>query len=66
MYWCSIFILPQNLLKDVERLLRSFQWTGQGQKIQWDWVCTPKDEGGFGFKPLKTWNKATMIRHLWA
>ena len=28
MYWCSIFILPHKILKDVESKLRSFLWNG--------------------------------------
>lgn len=29
-------------------------------------VCTPKAEGGLGLRSLKEWNKASMLRHLWA
>ncbi|KAG5542725.1 hypothetical protein RHGRI_015741 [Rhododendron griersonianum] len=70
-FWCSIFILPKKLLKEIESVLKAFLWTGvqlkqTGAKIKWEWACTPKDEGGLGFKPLTVWNKATMIRHLWA
>lgn len=26
----------------------------------------PKKEGGLGFRRLKEWNRASMMRHLWA
>lgn len=70
-YWCSLFIPPQQILKEIESMLRAFLWTGvelksSSAKVKWADVCTPKKEGGLGFKPLKEWNKATMLRHLWA
>lgn len=57
-YRCSIFILPQKMLKDIESLLKAFLWSGVhlkqgGAKIKWEWVCAPKEEGDLGFKPLK-------------
>jgi hypothetical protein len=69
-YWCSLFILPQRILKEIEGMMRAFLWSGvdlktTGAKVSWKDVCTPKLEGGLGFKPLKDWNKATMLRHLW-
>ena len=68
-YLCSIFILPQKILKEVENILIAVLWTGaelkkSGAKVQWFLVCYPKTEGGLGFKPLKLWNKATTFRHL--
>lgn len=55
----------------VEKLLRSFLWSGpdlktSGAKVAWKSTCTPKSEGRLGFKLLKDWNKALMLRHLWA
>ena len=49
---------------------KSFLWSGAalkrfGAKVQWFMVCAPRNEGGLGFKLLKLWNKATMLRHLW-
>lgn len=69
-YWCSLFILPQKILKEVEALLRAFLWSGlllkkARAKVKWLEVCTPKSEGGLGFKSLKLWNKTSMLRHLW-
>lgn len=37
-----------------------------GAKVAWHAVCVPKEEGGLGLRMLKTWNKASMMRHLWA
>lgn len=37
-----------------------------GVKVAWQSVCVPKIEGGLGLKRLPDWNKASMLRHLWA
>ncbi|XP_071726836.1 uncharacterized protein [Rutidosis leptorrhynchoides] len=69
-YWCSVFILPDMIVKDIEKLLRGFLWC-QGPmkkgkaKVKWDDVCMPKEEGGLGIKRLKTWNIALMASHEW-
>ncbi|XP_071726825.1 uncharacterized protein [Rutidosis leptorrhynchoides] len=69
-YWCSVFILPDMIVKDIEKLLRGFLWC-QGPmkkgkaKVKWDDVCMPKEEGGLGIKRLKTWNIALMASHAW-
>lgn len=70
-YWSSIFVLPKKVLSDVERILRSFFWTGpdmksSGAKVSWDSVCLPKPEGGLGFRRLKDWNVAAMTKYIWA
>ena len=36
-----------------------------GDKVDWKEVCMPKDKGGLGIKHLGTWNKASMIKHIW-
>lgn len=35
-------------------------------KVAWASVCSPKAEGGLGFRLLSTWNKAAMSRYIWA
>lgn len=37
-----------------------------GAKINWHSVCKPKEEGGLGFRVLEGWNKAAMVKHIWA
>ncbi|XP_058215475.1 uncharacterized protein LOC131326638 [Rhododendron vialii] len=70
-YWSSIFILPQKVLKGVEKMVRSFFWSGTelkcvGAKVAWADICVPKEEGGLGFRVLKDWNRASMTKLLWA
>ncbi|KAF7143946.1 hypothetical protein RHSIM_Rhsim05G0215400 [Rhododendron simsii] len=63
--------MPQRVLHDIEQLLCAFLWAGpdlkcSSAKVAWHAVCAPKEEGGLGIHWLKTWNKASMLRHLWA
>ena len=56
-YWCTVFILPKKILKDVDAILRRFVWSGSemkktGAKVAWTDVCCPKKEGGLGIKNI--------------
>lgn len=33
--------------------------------MQWDVVCTSKNEGGLGSRKIKDWNKAFLARIVW-
>lgn len=35
-------------------------------KLNWQAVCKPRDEGGLVFRMLEEWNKAAMVKHIWA
>ena len=60
-YWSSIFILP---------IMRNFLWTGlelKGHaKISSQYIFEPKIWGGLGFKCLIDWNKAAILKNIWA
>lgn len=56
--------------KEVETILRAFFWSGpdlkkSGAKVSWDHMCSPRQEGGLGFKSMHTWNKAAISKHIW-
>lgn len=39
-YWCTVFVLPKELLKEVDAIIRRFVWTGAemkktGTKVTW-------------------------------
>ncbi|KAL5787684.1 hypothetical protein ACOSP7_004633 [Xanthoceras sorbifolium] len=69
-YWSSIFILPKEVCKVIDQILRSFLWHGavgisKAAKVAWDVVCLPREERGLGLKRVHDWNKAAITRHLW-
>lgn len=50
-YWCSVFLLPKKVIKEVERQCCLFLWKGLfgsavGAKVQWNIICRLKNEGG--------------------
>ncbi|XP_060965529.1 uncharacterized protein LOC133034457 [Cannabis sativa] len=70
-YWMSIFILPQSVIKEVERLCRGFLWGVKGDRSKihlasWDKVCLPKPFGGLGFKNGASWNRSILGKFVWA
>ena len=69
-YWAGMFMLPKSVIKQVEMLMRRFLWSGgidksHGAKVAWDTVCTPKKEGGLGFKNLNLLNTVLNLKHIW-
>ncbi|GJT71168.1 putative RNA-directed DNA polymerase, eukaryota, reverse transcriptase zinc-binding domain protein [Tanacetum coccineum] len=69
-YWASVFILPSQIILDIEQLMRGFLWChgdmNRGKaKVSWEVVCLPKNEGGLGIRRLEIFNKALMVPHIW-
>lgn len=69
-YWSSFFIIPKKVIKEVEAILRAFLWSGPnlkktGSKVFWEHICSPKHEGGLGFKSMQLWNQAAIANHIW-
>ncbi|GJU23403.1 reverse transcriptase zinc-binding domain-containing protein [Tanacetum coccineum] len=69
-YWASVFMLPSNVLLNIEQLMRQFLWShgksGKSKsKVAWEVVCLPKDEGGLGIRRLECFNYALMSSHIW-
>ncbi|XP_062104612.1 uncharacterized protein LOC133815835 [Humulus lupulus] len=70
-YWMSIFLLPQSVSLEIDRLCRNFLWGSKGNRSKmhftaWDLVCLPKSLGGIGFKEGSKWNKVLLAKYIWA
>ncbi|XP_062075097.1 uncharacterized protein LOC133779116 [Humulus lupulus] len=69
-YWMSIFILPQSIIKEIEKLCHGFLWgvNGNRRKIHmasWSKVCLPKVYGGLRFRNGLVWNRAILAKYIW-
>ncbi|XP_060210676.1 uncharacterized protein LOC132637634 [Lycium barbarum] len=70
-YWAQIFILPKRVMKLVDAVCRSFLWSGKGEVtkkelVSWARICLPKSAGGQNVMNICLWNKAAVIKQLWA
>lgn len=69
-YWASVFLLPKDVIKSVNRILKDFLWgsndISKGKaKVAWKAICKPKSNGGLGLKDLLVWNKTLLVKQIW-
>ncbi|KAJ0954856.1 putative RNA-directed DNA polymerase [Helianthus annuus] len=70
-YWASMFLLPINVIEDIERLIGKFLWanseSAKGKaRVSWEKVCCPKSQGGLGIRPLRVINQTLVSKHIWS
>jgi hypothetical protein len=70
-YLMSTFLLPNYLIKQIEKMLNAFWW-GHGNSsrrgmhwMTWEWLTVPKSYGGMGFKGMKFFNKVILRKQAW-
>lgn len=62
----SVFLLPQEINKDIERSLAKFWWgdarmeTKKIHWMSWERLCKHKDAGGMGFRCFRDFNVAML------
>ncbi|KAK7245383.1 hypothetical protein RIF29_40223 [Crotalaria pallida] len=62
--------LPISVCREFERAQRDFVWGSSQQQrkahlLSWDNLCLPKTLGGLGFKRMKTFNDAFLMKLGW-
>ena len=69
-YIMSIYLIPQSIVNDIERMLNSFWW-GEGTQnkgirwLAWDRLTCSKSRGGMGFWDLKAFNTTMLAKQGW-
>ncbi|XP_070050690.1 uncharacterized protein [Nicotiana tomentosiformis] len=70
-YWAHIFLPPKRIMKLIETICRTYMWTGTSATsrkalIARYKVCQPKAAGGLNIINMRLWNKAAILKQLWA
>jgi hypothetical protein len=69
-YSITIYSWPISLIKELEKYLRNFLWSGNLNirkfvTVSLKTVCSPLDEGGLGIKSLSSLNQASNLKLFW-
>ncbi|KAK2430924.1 hypothetical protein QL285_029213 [Trifolium repens] len=69
-YSISIYSWPMSLLKDLEKCIRNFIWSGDLDKrklvtVSWKKMCRPLAQGGLNIRSLIQLNKASNLKFCW-
>lgn len=69
-FWSQLLPFPKKVMKCIDAICRQYLWSGDvgGKRapVAWDDVCRSRAEGGLNLVHLPTWNKACMLKLLWA
>ena len=66
----TVYDWPMSLIKDLEKAIRNFIWSGCIDKrklvvVAWKKICKPTDQGGLGIRSLKKLNQAANLKLCW-
>jgi hypothetical protein len=70
-YSFAIYSWPIALLRDVEKCIRNFIWSGDIEKrklvtVSWDKVCRPHAQGGLNLRSLIKLNLSSNLKLCWS
>ncbi|KAH9704682.1 reverse transcriptase domain-containing protein [Citrus sinensis] len=70
-YAMSMYLLPLELCRDIEKMMNSFWWGSKGTStkgiiwMRWERLCKPKTHGGLGFKKLHQFDISMLGKQGW-
>ncbi|XP_010678359.1 uncharacterized protein LOC104893917 [Beta vulgaris subsp. vulgaris] len=70
-YWVQVFIILRTVLQEIKKVCRAYLWSGNFYtsrvgNASWEKVCQLKQAGGLGIRQILQWNKAALVRYVWA
>jgi hypothetical protein len=70
-YSISLYSWPASLLKNLEKCIRNFIWSGDIERrklvtTSWKKICRPLSQGGLNLRSLISLNKASNLKLCWS
>jgi hypothetical protein len=70
-YSISLYSWPASLLKNLEKCIRNFIWSGDIERrklvtTSWKKICRPLSQGGLNLRSLISLNKASNLKICWS
>jgi len=70
-YIMSIYLLPNSVIDDIEKMINAFWWGGRSNNrrikwMAWERVACPKEFGGMGFRNFKAFNLSMVAKQGWS
>ena len=62
--------IPLSICDKIDKICRAFIWSGPTDQkklhlLSWDIICTPKGEGGLGFRKARNFNNSFLMKLAW-
>lgn len=69
-YFLSLFVAPDGVLEQMEKIRRNFLWDGSDDAskiswVLWDKITVVKDDGGIGVGSIRALNIALLVKWWW-
>lgn len=69
-YHMSIYLLPKTVIKELDKVRRTFFWRGGHTKrkyhlVKWLKICKSKKKGGLGIKDIRKMNVSLLCKWWW-
>ncbi|KZV20292.1 ribonuclease H protein-like [Dorcoceras hygrometricum] len=64
-FWLSIIPIPCYVINKIYTLCRKFLWNSSRPPIAWKTLSLRQEDGRYGLRDLRHWNKALLSKTLW-